>query len=52
MPTTPVGDMADGQLTWVERFLRLTGIDVTHCAKCGGDVFSRALDRPKARDTS
>jgi hypothetical protein len=52
MPTTPVSDAPDGQPTWVERFLRLTGIDVAHCAKCGGDVFARALDRPKARDTS
>jgi hypothetical protein len=38
--------------TWVELLRVLTGIDVSHCAKCGGDVSSRALDRPRAKDTS
>jgi hypothetical protein len=39
-------------LTWVERLRAITGVDVSHCAKCGGDVSSRALDRPRAKDTS
>jgi hypothetical protein len=38
--------------TWVELFRRLTGIDVTRCARCGGAISSRALDRPMPKDTS
>jgi len=38
--------------TWVELLRRLTGHDVTRCAKCGGDIFSRPLDRPSPNDTS
>lgn len=38
--------------TWLELLRRLTGIDVSHCAKCGGDIFSRPLERPAVKDTS
>ena len=38
--------------TWVELLRRLTGHDVTRCAKCGGDIYSRPLDRPALKDTS
>ena len=38
--------------TWVELLRRLTGHDVTRCAKCGGDIYSRPLDRPTLKDTS
>lgn len=38
--------------TWVELLRRLTGHDATRCPKCGGDIYSRPLDRPVAKDTS
>lgn len=38
--------------TWVELLRRLTGHDVTRCAKCGGDIYSLSLDPPVAKDTS
>jgi integrase/recombinase XerD len=47
----PANATAVVPLTWVELLRVLTGIDVSHCAKCGGDVSSRALDRPRAKDT-
>ena len=40
------------ETTWAELLRRLTGIDVSRCAKCGGAIQSRPLDRPTARDTS
>ena len=40
------------ECTWVELLRRLTGLDVTRCAKCGGDIYSRPLDRPALKDTS
>ncbi len=38
--------------TWGDLLRRLTGHDVTRCAKCGGDIYSRPLDRPGVKDTS
>jgi hypothetical protein len=38
--------------TWVGLLRRLTGIDASHCAKCGGELHSRPLARPALRDTS
>ena len=38
--------------TWREMLLRLTGVDVTRCASCGGDIESRPLARVPPRDTS
>ena len=38
--------------TWEELLRRLTGRDVTHCTKCGGDIHSRHLDRPPLKDSS
>lgn len=38
--------------TWVELLRRLTGHDVTRCAKCGGEIYWRPLDRPALKDTS
>jgi hypothetical protein len=37
---------------WRALLLRLAGIDISHCRKCGGDLTSRPLARPPARDTS
>lgn len=34
-----------------DRMLRLTGLDVTRCAKCGGALRSRPLARPQPKDT-
>ena len=48
-PTTP--DVVVSA-TWVELLRRLTGLDVSHCTKCGGAIHSRALDRPSTKDTS
>jgi hypothetical protein len=38
--------------TWQELLLRLTGVDVTRCQKCGGPIVSRPLPRLPIRDTS
>ena len=52
-PTCPVPvEVPAVQPTWVELFRRLTSIDLSQCAKCGGDVSSRALERPALKDTS
>ena len=48
--TTPTPVVAEA--TWAELLRRLTGIDVSRCAKCSGPIHSRALDRPAVRDTS
>jgi hypothetical protein len=37
---------------WRVLLLRLCGVDVTRCRKCGGDIASRALAPPKPRDSS
>jgi hypothetical protein len=46
-PTT-----TDEQSTWADLLRRLTGHDVTRCAKCGGDIYSRPLVQPTSKDTS
>jgi len=52
-PTTePIAATALAVTTWSELLQRLTGIDVSHCEKCGGAIYSRPLDRPALRDTS
>jgi hypothetical protein len=51
-PIAPVDVSTAALATWVELLRQLTGLDVRHSAKCGGDVHSRALDRPATRDTS
>jgi hypothetical protein len=47
-PAAPV-DAVEG---WRELLMRLTGIDVTRCPKCGGALSSRPLERPPVKDTS
>ncbi len=37
---------------WRELLLRLSGVDVTRCHKCGGAMVSRPLRRPRPKDTS
>ena len=37
---------------WQSLLQRLTGLDVSRCAKCNGEIHSRALERPRPRDTS
>jgi hypothetical protein len=46
-PATPVTPP-----TWRELLLRLTGVDVTRCKKCGGELLSRPLARPPPKDSS
>jgi hypothetical protein len=48
----PLSDSAEAPVDWRGLLLRLTGIDVTRCRKCGGAIHSRPLDRPPPRDTS
>jgi hypothetical protein len=53
VPASAPAEASTSELTtWAELLRRLTGLDVRHCAKCGGDIHSRALDRPATRDTS
>jgi hypothetical protein len=47
--TPPAAEKAVG---WRELLLRLTGIDVTRCPKCGGGMTSRPLERVPLKDTS
>lgn len=50
---SPVAGAATAkEAPWPELLRRLTGLDVTRCAKCGGDIYSRPLDRPAPKDTS
>jgi hypothetical protein len=51
-PVAPAPTTTVDESTWVELLRRLTGHDVTRCAKCGGDIYSRSLDRPATKDTS
>jgi hypothetical protein len=51
-PPAAVAAATSEETTWVELLRRLTGHDVTRCGKCGGDIYSRPLDRPVAKDTS
>lgn len=51
-PASPSPVAATDESTWVELLRRLTGHDVTRCAKCGGEIYSRPLDRPAPKDTS
>lgn len=37
---------------WQSLFQRLTGLDVSRCAKCNGAIQSLALERPRPIDTS
>jgi hypothetical protein len=37
---------------WRALLLRLTGLDPSRCPRCGGQLVSRSLDRPRAKDTS
>ncbi|MHB8872897.1 MAG: transposase, partial [Myxococcaceae bacterium] len=49
--TTPAA--AEQPATWRELLLRLTGIDVARCPRCGGAaISSRPLPRALLRDTS
>lgn len=48
----PVATATAEENTWGDLLRRLTGHDVTRCAKCGGDIYSRPLDRPGVKDTS
>lgn len=48
--TTPAAD--EPTQDWRALLLRLIGIDVTLCRKCGGEITSRPLPRLSPRDTS
>jgi hypothetical protein len=48
----PPAASAEGPADWRALLLRLTGIDVTRCRKCGGAIHSRPLDRPPPKDSS
>ena len=48
----PVVTATVKESTWGELLRRLTGHDVTRCAKCGGEIYSRPLERPAVKDTS
>jgi hypothetical protein len=37
---------------WPALLLRLTGLDLSRCPRCGAPLTSLALDRPRAQDTS
>jgi hypothetical protein len=37
---------------WRELLLRLTGLDLSRCPKCGGTIVSRAIERAPPKDTS
>ncbi|MBI3146239.1 MAG: IS91 family transposase [Pseudogulbenkiania sp.] len=50
--TEPVIATAVAATTWADLLQRLAGVDVTHCAKCGGTIYSRPLERPALKDTS
>jgi hypothetical protein len=49
-PATPA--TTDEVESWRELLLRLTGIDVTRCPKCGGAFTSQPLARVPLKDTS
>ena len=53
-PSTPVEPptTASAPAGWRELLLRLTGLDLTRCSKCGGALQSRPLDRAAPKDTS
>ena len=44
--------LAEKSAGWRELLLRLTGVDLTRCQKCGGAISSRALERGPPKDTS
>jgi Putative transposase/Transposase zinc-binding domain len=48
--TAPAAD--EPILDWRMLLLRLIGIDVTRCQKCGGELASRRLTCPSPKDTS
>lgn len=50
-PTSVTATVAPAP-SWRELLLRLTGVDVTVCRKCGGAIHSRPLDRPTPKDSS
>lgn len=45
-------DTADQPSDWRELLLRLTGIDLTRCPKCGGAICTRPLARVPLKDSS
>lgn len=45
-------DITVASSTWAELLRRLTGLDVSHCAKCDGAIYSRPLQRPSWKDSS
>lgn len=50
---TPVAAPEPSQApSWHELLLRLTGVDVRRCQKCGGTISSRSLPPVRPRDTS
>ena len=48
----PLSASAEPPEGWRELLLRLTGVDVTRCRKCGGTIHSRPLERPPPKDSS
>lgn len=50
LPAAPAA--AEKVESWRELLLRLTGIDVTRCRKCGGAITSLSLARVPLKDTS
>ena len=48
----PPAAAANEPADWRELLLRLTGLDLTRCSKCGGALHSRPLERTPPKDTS
>ena len=48
----PPAALPEKSADWRELLLRLTGLDVTRCSKCGGALYSKALEREAPKDTS
>ena len=42
----------DKPADWRDLLMRLTGLDVTRCSKCGGALYSLPLKRTPTKDTS
>ena len=50
-PTSPPSAEASPE-DWRTLFMRLTGVDLTRCRRCGGPLVSRPLSAPTPRDSS
>jgi hypothetical protein len=51
-PVTPMAAPDEPVSDWRTLLLRLFGVDVTRCHRCGGESASRCLTGPQLRDSS